>query len=617
MFDRLTVLAAFALILLIPHAAASQSPDNVLIVVNGDSQDSVQIGEYYVKKRRVPPSNLLRLRTTADDEIARPAYERQIEQPVAAWVSRNGAHDRILYIVLTKGVPLRIRGTGGRAATIASVDSELALLYRRMSGRPTAPQGHLANPYFLGDRPIGEAKPFTHETLDIFLVTRLDGFTVNDVIALIDRGSAPVRTGRIALDERGSLLADPGNRWLERTAEILKQMGQGERVLLETTGQVINGQADLLGYYSWGSNDPAIKERDQKLSFVNGALAGAFVSTDGRTFKEPPASWTLGRWQEPKTHFVGSPQSLAGDLIRQGVTGVAGHVAEPYLDATIRPDVLFPAYLSGFNLAESFYLAMPFLSWQTVIIGDPLAAPFRSRVLSAAEIDRGLDRATEHPVFFSARALATMGPSAEQAEGPRLLLRAQARLARDDTQGGIDALEQATSVDPRLAGAQLLLASLYERSGATEKAIERYRAVIAAAPSNIMALNNLAFSLATTRKDALPEALTLARRANTLAPGNASILDTLAWILHLQGDSRAAGSTIALALKGAPGSALTWMHAAAIEARLGNQEAAARSLARALELDPSLQTTPEAQELRKVAPGPPAGAAPAPPSRKP
>ena len=77
-----------------------------------------------------------------------------------------------------------------------------------------------------------------------------------------------------------------------------------------------------------------------------GAIAGMFVSTDGRTFKEPPAAWTIGPWTDRARFFAGSPQSLAGDLIREGVTGVAGHVAEPFLDATIRPDILFPAYLS-------------------------------------------------------------------------------------------------------------------------------------------------------------------------------------------------------------------------------------------------------------------------------
>ena len=69
-------------------------------------------------------------------------------------------------------------------------------------------------------------------------------------------------------------------------------------------------------------------------------------------------------------------QSLIADLVRDGVTGVAGYVGEPFLDGTIRPDILFPAYVGGLNLIEAYYAAMPYLSWQTVIVGDPLCAPF-------------------------------------------------------------------------------------------------------------------------------------------------------------------------------------------------------------------------------------------------
>jgi hypothetical protein len=41
----------------------------------------------------------------------------------------------------------------------------------------------------------------------------------------------------------------------------------------------------------------------------------------------------------------------------------------------VRPEMLFLAYLSGYNLAEA-YLATAALSWHLVVVGDPLAAPF-------------------------------------------------------------------------------------------------------------------------------------------------------------------------------------------------------------------------------------------------
>jgi len=38
------------------------------------------------------------------------------------------------------------------------------------------------------------------------------------------------------------------------------------------------------------------------------------------------------------------------------------------------PDLLFAAYYSGRNLAESFYLAIRSLSWQNIVVGDPLCS---------------------------------------------------------------------------------------------------------------------------------------------------------------------------------------------------------------------------------------------------
>jgi hypothetical protein len=44
------------------------------------------------------------------------------------------------------------------------------------------------------------------------------------------------------------------------------------------------------------------------------------------------------------------------------------------LSGCARPDYLLPAYYQGRNLAESYYLALPFLSWQGVVLGDPLCS---------------------------------------------------------------------------------------------------------------------------------------------------------------------------------------------------------------------------------------------------
>jgi uncharacterized protein (TIGR03790 family) len=588
------------LLSLLAVPALAQTGDNVLLVVNQSSPDSVRVAEHYARARGVPQTQVLRITVdAAADEIDRAVFDSQVQDPIAAWIRRNSAEDRILYIVLTKGVPLRIRGTNGRNGTMASVDSELTLLYRRLTGEDPTLVGPLANPYFLGDTPVAEAQAFSHKALDIYLVTRLDGYTVDDVLKLIDRGAAPVRDGRILLDERAAADAGGGNTWLKATADWMAGHGFADRVVFETSGRVLAGEKNVLGYYSWGSNDPAITQRSFGFGFVPGAIAGMFVSTDARTFREPPAGWATGPWVDRTKFFAGSPQSLSGDLIREGVTGVAGHVAEPYLDATIRPNILFPAYLSGFNLAESFYLAMPFLSWQTVIVGDPLCAPFPRKTLQPSEIDAGIDPSTGLPALFSARRLRVASARGVRPDAARLVVRAEVLLAKDDKAGARAALEEATALEPRMPAAQMALARDYEELREYDKAIERYRLALAVKGDDPVALNNLAYALS-VQKHQPAEAIGYAERAVALAPGSPTIADTLAWVEHLLGRDREAAPMMPAIVKALPENAEIRLHAAVIYVAVGKLDAAAAELKEALRLDPSLGTSAEAKEVQSA-----------------
>src|SRR5262245_7261635 len=128
-----------ALSALVPTPAAAQSADNVLVVINEASPVSVQIGEYYVRKRAIPQDHVLRLNTVTTEGMSRTYFDKTIHSPIAEYLIKNDLVDKVLYIVLTKGVPLRIDGTSGLAGTVASVDSELTLLYRRMVGSLPAP----------------------------------------------------------------------------------------------------------------------------------------------------------------------------------------------------------------------------------------------------------------------------------------------------------------------------------------------------------------------------------------------------------------------------------------------------------------------------------------------
>jgi hypothetical protein len=105
------------------------------------------------------------------------------------------------------------------------------------------------------------------------------------------------------------------------------------------------------------------------------------------------------------------------------------------MQGMIRPDVVFPAYLSGANLVEAFYAAMPYLSWQTVIIGDPLCSPFEGQTGKAVAIPV-VDSRTQLPAFFSTRRIAFLVDGGVPQAAAELLVKGEARLAAGDREGG-------------------------------------------------------------------------------------------------------------------------------------------------------------------------------------
>ena len=589
-----TLGSGLALLVLAVASAQAQTGANVLLVVNDASPDSVKIGAAYAAAHSLPEHHVVHLHGPTTESVERSEFQRSIEGPIGSWLSRHNLQDQVLFIVLTKGVPIRVNGSGGVQGSVASVDSELTLLYRKLVGINVGAAGRVANPYFLGDKPLSEAHRFTRIASDIYLVTRLDGFTADDALALVERSAKATKDGQIVLDQRATFLDRGGDAWLEQAATRANTVLPG-RAVVESTRAVAAVNGPVLGYYSWGSNDPANRLRRFGLQFVPGAIGGMFVSTDGRTFSTPPDGWVPGESNRQGGYFGSGSQSLAADLIRDGITGVSAHVDEPLLDATIRPQVLFPAYLSGFTLAESFYMAMPFLSWQTMVIGDPLAAPFATRQLTIGEIHRGTSEATGLPAIFSERRIEQLSAGGLHRAAVALFVRAEA-LAIQGRMKEIEApLLQSAELEPRLLAARIHLASMYEREAAFDKARAQYERIVAVDSNHVIALNNLAYSLAVHTHD-LERSLEFAQRAYRLTKSPA-IADTLGWIHHLRGDDRLAASLIEEAAAALPGDVDVLLHAAIVRAALGDSVRAVAALNAARKQNPSVGDRPEIKAL--------------------
>ncbi|MDI6780956.1 MAG: TIGR03790 family protein [bacterium] len=351
-------------------------PSQVLVIINECSRISRAVGKYYQQKRNIPAQNICYIRCPATETITRLTYESKVMIPVARYLQNNNLVGQISYIVLTKGIPLRIKGTKGMQGNRSSVDSELTLLKRNMPVdiygfcRYYAIEGVVPNPYYQG------CKHFDSQVYHIYLVTRLTGYTLRDIKAIIDRGCHPLQVkgqkGRARFVLDATVKHSIGNIWLKMAQTGLQK--KGFKTYYDDSKKYLMHQEEVIGYCGWGSNDPAAAgKRFLHNKWLPGAIAITFVSSSGRTFNEPPKHWRPGSsFKNLLSYYGGSPQSLAGDLIREGVTGIDAYVYEPYLESCTHPHILFAAYVSGYNLAESYYLATPYLSWQNIIVGDPL-----------------------------------------------------------------------------------------------------------------------------------------------------------------------------------------------------------------------------------------------------
>ena len=117
----------------------------------------------------------------------------------------------------------------------------------------------------------------------------------------------------------------------------------------------------------------------------------------------------------------------------------------------VRPQILFPAYLRGFNLAEA-YTAMPYLSWQTIVIGDPLCTPVPRRTLLTEEITKASTRKLAPGALFGATAGATFDSRAQHrgAEAGDQVRRGDGAGQSEERGGAADAGDRARTASPCL-----------------------------------------------------------------------------------------------------------------------------------------------------------------------
>ncbi|AYL96445.1 TIGR03790 family protein [Mucilaginibacter celer] len=386
----------------------------VLVVRNSKSPISVAIAADYMKRRQV--SNLVSVScpdgaVSQDAEsINYPDYVTAIETPIRNYLK---THTEIDFIVFTKGVPIRVYNTPGKPyGGVCSLDSRIATL-----GYETNPASSIINvsdPNY-GSNYVGNAwankyfnseKRFSHAAFGGYLVTRLDGYTQADAIAVTTRSLEAEKNMLNNTINQGLILLDacfdfgfpnkddqpytlipagykPGQKLFITRESVYGEYNSDMSVahdylvakkipvLYDSTNTFVGHKSNLMGYISWGSNDTHYDPvAYNTLRFAAGALCETAVSTSARTFL-------------PTT----GGQSLIDDIVKQGVTGVKGYTDEPLLQGIASPSILFNRYTRGWTLAESYYAASRLEGWMGIVIGDPICRAYADPTIVPVEPD--------------------------------------------------------------------------------------------------------------------------------------------------------------------------------------------------------------------------------------
>lgn len=350
------------LVLLPMMAAFSQrvSYDDVAVIMNKDNITSVEIGEYFASSRNIPEENLIYVSCPSVEVIDSTGFQDIRQQIESAFIGQE-LTDKINYLVTTKGLPFNVRKSddcGGLNGVkyCSSFDSELSLLFSPWSDE-IMDDGFVENPYY------DNWDYFTREKYGIFLVTRLDAYTLEDVKTLIDRGGPGIEVSkslaRFIIDF--SYVTDEGVKevltsFVEPAINYL-QLNDWQ-VVFDPGDELLTDQERVLGYYNV-NYQPSNKVLN--FDWMHGSISEILLSTGNLTFYK----------EQNVFHELSTP-----DLIEEGATSAVAYANNTYFSLIVQLDKLYERYLDAtnrpaFNLAESYFMAMPVLSTQYLLIGDP------------------------------------------------------------------------------------------------------------------------------------------------------------------------------------------------------------------------------------------------------
>jgi uncharacterized protein (TIGR03790 family) len=358
------------------------APAEVVVVYNSMIPESEKLARIYAKARSIPEEQLVGLALSKDEEISRKEFDETLRKPLQdvfdrkQWWARGldqrgkmAVRETKIHVLVTlRGVPSRIRTDHTPPPNPppqpqaekaneppfahtdeAAVDSELALM--GIDGLPT--DGPLNNPYFKAK------KSFKDAGLPMLLVGRIDAARWETCERMIQDAIDTENTGlwgMCVLDE--SRKYPEGDQWIEAIGKMNSAAGIPCLVdrFPETipAGFPLKDVAVYYGWYDWNISGPF---QNPDFKFKRGAIGIHLHSFSAAQLRDPAKNWSVG-------------------LLERGAAATIGNVYEPYLQMTHQFDIMQRALLDGYTLVEAAYMAIPVLSWQNIVLGDPLYRPY-------------------------------------------------------------------------------------------------------------------------------------------------------------------------------------------------------------------------------------------------
>ena len=419
MFNRrISCICKFNLMaaLFFSHPAFALNADEIVVLANMNASGSLGIAEYYMEQRNIPQAHLIKLWITDKEWCSREEFEEKIILPVRRYLKEKDSLKKIRCLVTTYGFPLRVeppamtpdqqaeakqlkekqyalgkdmekmpKDAKEKRAEIqkqinamndtllsiskkdyrSSFDSELSLVLEENYSL----KGWISNPYFLGfqNQKLAVSKD------NVLMVSRLDGPDTASVKRIINDSIQVEQEGLKGIgyfDARWPE-PDPGNKKkpeggyapydgsIHRAAKLI--LGKtGIPVVIEDTQKLFQpGDCpDAALYCGWYSHHQYV----DAFKWQRGAVGYHIASSECGTLKNEKS------------------QVWCKKMIEKGVAATLGPVGEPYLQAFPVPEMFFGFLVEGrLSLVECYTVSLPFLSWQMVLIGDPLYTPFKIR----------------------------------------------------------------------------------------------------------------------------------------------------------------------------------------------------------------------------------------------